>query len=140
MNKVIKYFRRKEKGILAYGLLLTALVFVLASCGGGNVDSASLRGGETRQTLAPQYFTGSTARAYVAARDVPEVLDSLHCYCECKKNFGHKSLLTCFVTTHARNCDICINEAVMANKLHKKGYDVVAIRKAVDKAFKKYAR
>ncbi|VAV85305.1 hypothetical protein MNBD_DELTA01-1220 [hydrothermal vent metagenome] len=139
MNKVIKCFNRKEKGIVVLSLFLTALVFVLVACG-GSVDPASLKGGETRQTLAPQYFTGSTAKAYVAAREIPEVLDSLHCYCECKKHHGHKSLLTCFVTTHGRNCSICIDEAVMANKLHKKGYDVVAIRKAVDKAFKKYAR
>lgn len=139
MNKVIRSFNRKGKGIAVCGLFLTALVFVLVSCG-SNVDPASLRGGESRQTLAPQYFTGNTAKAYMAAREIPEVLDSLHCYCECKKHFGHKSLLTCFVTTHGRNCSICINESVMAGKLYKKGYDVVAIRKAVDKAFKKYAR
>jgi len=140
MNKVKRFFNRKERGRVLRYLFLAVLVFGLAACGGSGVDPASLRGGETRQTLAPQYFTGDTAKAYVAAREIPEVLDSLHCYCECKKHQGHKSLLTCFVTTHGRNCSLCINEAVMANKLHKKGYDVVAIRKAVDKAFKKYAR
>ncbi len=140
MSKVIRLFNREERGLVFRSFLLAVLVFGLAACGGGSVDPASLRGGETRQTLAPQYFTGKTAKAYVAAREIPEILDSLHCYCECKKHQGHKSLLTCFVTTHGRNCSICIDEAVMANKLHKKGHDVVAIRKAVDKAFKKYAR
>jgi hypothetical protein len=138
MSKVKELFVRnigmKEKATKVTYLLLMGLVFMLASCG-GTVDPASLRGGETRQTLSPQYFTGSTARAYQAARDIPEVLDSLHCYCECKKHHGHKSLLTCFVTTHGRNCSICIDEAIMAGKLAKKGYDSVAIRKAVDKAF-----
>ncbi len=140
MSKVKRCFNREERGPVVRYFLLVFLVFGLVSCGASSVDPATLRGGEIRQTLAPQYFTGGTAKAYVAAREIPEVLDSLHCYCECKKHQGHKSLLTCFVTTHGRNCSICIDEAVMANKLHKKGYDVVAIRKAVDKAFKKYAR
>lgn len=146
MSKEKNVFTRRVKGTGRPGrvpafacLFVMGLFLLLASCS-GSVDPASLRGGETRQTLAPQYFTGSTAQAYKMAREIPEVLDSLHCYCECKKHFGHKSLLTCFVTTHGRNCNICIDEAVMAGKLHKQGKDVVAIRKAVDKAFAKYAR
>lgn len=138
MGKVKELFvrnvKRKEKCVWAINLLLMSTVFMLASCGGA-VDPASLRGGETRRTMAPEYFTGETAQAYRVAREIPEVLDSLHCYCDCKKNHGHKSLLTCFVTTHGRKCSICIDEAVMAGRLAKKGYDSVAIRKAVDKAF-----
>ena len=140
MDKVKRFFFRRESSRVAHCLLLVGLVFLLVSCGGSSIDPASLRGGENRPTLAPQYFTGKTAQAYQAAREIPEILDSLHCYCECKKHHGHKSLLTCFVTTHGRNCSICIDEAVMARKLHKEGKDVVAIRKAVDKAFKKFAR
>jgi hypothetical protein len=120
--------------------MLGSLVVVLAAllffqgCG-KDIDPASLRGGETRATLSPAYFTGVTARAYKAAREIPEVLDSLHCYCECKKNFGHKSLLTCYVDRHAERCGICIEEALMAHKMHNEGKDIIAIRKAVDKAF-----
>jgi len=139
MDKVKSIFFRRDSYAAAAYLFLMGFSLLLVSCG-SSIDPASLRGGETRQTLAPEYFTGSTAQAYRAAREIPEVLDSLHCYCECKKHHGHKSLLTCFVTTHGRNCSICIDEAVMARKLHKEGKDVVAIRKAVDKAFKKYAR
>ena len=108
---------------------------VLASCGKDAVDHSALRGGETRETLSPVYFTGEAAMSYAAAKEIPEILDSLHCYCECKKNMGHKSLLTCYVTEHASDCDLCIDEALMASRLHKEGHDAVSIRKAVDGEF-----
>ena len=56
---------------------------------------------ETRQTLPPALFSGRVKRAYQIARDIPEVLDKLYCYCMCKENSGHKNLLTCFVDNHA---------------------------------------
>lgn len=56
---------------------------------------------ETRPTLSPALFTGSVAVAYQVARDIPDVLDQLYCYCRCRENFGHKSLLTCYVDRHA---------------------------------------
>ncbi|MDP2689384.1 MAG: PCYCGC motif-containing (lipo)protein [Deltaproteobacteria bacterium] len=62
-------------------------------------------------------------------------MDSLYCYCDCKKHFGHKSLLTCYVDEHAVYCDICIDEALMARELHGQGMDVLAIRKAVDEKY-----
>jgi len=119
-------------------IVLLAALIVLQGCSAStdkNMDAASIKGGETRATLSPVHFTGVTARAYRAARDIPEVLDSLHCYCECKKNFGHKSLLTCYVNRHAERCGVCIDEAIMAQKLHKEGKDIVSIRRAVDRAF-----
>lgn len=109
------------------------MLFALASCSKTGVkDPTSLRGGEARPTLSPLNYTGTTAVAYQAAREIPEILDSLYCYCECAKHSGHKSLLSCYVDEHAVNCDICIDEAVMAYDLHKQGKDVVAIREAVD--------
>ena len=117
-------------------LSLLAFVFILSGCSSGeDIDPKTLRGGETRATLSPAYFTGSSAKAYLAAREIPEVLDSLHCYCECKKHLGHKSLLTCFVDQHGLHCDTCINEAVMAHEMHKKGKSILEIRRAVDKEF-----
>lgn len=98
-------------------------------------NPAELRGGETGATLDPSGFTGETAQAYRIAKEIPEVLDSLHCYCECKKHFGHKSLLSCYVDEHAKNCDVCQDEAFMAYELHKQGKDILTIRKAVDQRF-----
>lgn len=131
--------RRKVLGILAAVLLLGSSV-ALTSCNGtkgGATNAADLRGGETRATLSPENFTGLTRDAYRIAREIPEVLDSLHCYCECKKHFGHKSLLTCYVDEHAKYCDICMDEAFMANELHRQGLDIVSIRKAVDERYSK---
>ncbi len=56
---------------------------------------------ETRQTLPPTIFSGRVRKAYQIARDIPEVLDKLYCYCMCKENSGHKNLLTCYVDNHA---------------------------------------
>ena len=56
---------------------------------------------ETRQTLPPAIFSGRVRKAYQIARDIPEVLDKLYCYCMCKENSGHKNLLTCYVDNHA---------------------------------------
>ena len=67
------------------------------AAGGGAY--AALR--ETNPTLAPEDFTGVVRQAYQAARDIPEVLDRLYCYCRCRENHGHKNLLSCYVGTHA---------------------------------------
>lgn len=117
-----------------------AIALALSSCKGGGTDvtdPAALRGGEDRATLAPYNFNGATAKAYWIAKEIPEVLDSLYCYCDCKKHFGHKSLLTCYVDTHAAYCDVCMEEAFMAYDLHQQGMDVISIRKAVDEKFSK---
>ncbi len=123
---------------LASFFVILVAVRALYSCAGSSdseMTAESIRGGETRATLSPARFTGSAARAYRVAREIPEVLDGLHCYCECKKHHGHKSLLTCYVDRHAERCGPCNNEALMAHKLHKEGKDALSIRKAVDKAF-----
>ena len=74
-------------------------------------------------------------RAYAAARAMPEVLDGLFCYCQCKKNFGHRSLLTCFESEHGASCDICLGEAQMAAEMHATGASLDALRRAIDARF-----
>ena len=56
---------------------------------------------ETRRTLDPAKFVGKAARTHQVARDIPDVLDHLYCYCECDKHAGHKSLLSCYTDGHA---------------------------------------
>lgn len=119
-------------------LAVVVMLLTLASCQTSKteaIDPATLRGGETRPTLSPAYFGGTVAEAYRIAKEIPEVLDSLYCYCDCKKHFGHKSLLTCYVDTHAAYCDVCLEEALLAYDMHREGADVVTIRKAVDDKF-----
>ena len=56
---------------------------------------------ETRPTLDPALFVGKARAAHQVAREIPDVLDRLYCYCECDKHAGHKSLLSCFTDGHA---------------------------------------
>ena len=67
----------------------------------GKGEKVKIRLHETRPTLPPERFEGKVRRAYAVARQIPEVLDQLYCYCRCRENFGHKSLLSCFVDNHA---------------------------------------
>ncbi len=73
------------------------------SGGRGAGVSASAGGGllERRPTLPPSLFVGQVARAYGVAREIPEVLDKLYCYCRCKESIGHLNLLTCYTERHA---------------------------------------
>lgn len=122
-------------------LFAVITLFALSSCSSNEAQKAPVpssggfKGGETRQTLSPSNFTGDAAKAYQAALEIPEVLDSLYCYCDCEKHSGHKSLLSCYVDEHALHCDICIYEALMAHDLHKKGVGIDLIRKAIDGRF-----
>lgn len=56
---------------------------------------------ETRPTLDPARFVGKAALAHQIAREIPDTLDQLYCYCECDKHVGHKSLLSCYTDGHA---------------------------------------
>lgn len=55
---------------------------------------------EKRPTLDPALHEGNTALAYQVARDIPDVLDQLTCYCACA-SYGHVSLLSCYTDGHA---------------------------------------
>ena len=70
-------------------------------------------------TLAPAQFVGKTREAYVVAREIPQTLAQLPCYCHCDQSFGHKSLQTCFVDDHASHCAVCVDEALLAYRLQK---------------------
>ena len=56
---------------------------------------------ETRPTLDPARFVGKAKRSHQAAREIPDALDQLYCYCACDKHLGHKSLLSCYTDGHA---------------------------------------
>jgi hypothetical protein len=63
--------------------------------------AAAYAGRETRPTLDPARFVGKARLAHQVAREIPDVLDRLYCYCECDKHLGHKSLLSCYTDGHA---------------------------------------
>jgi hypothetical protein len=71
-------------------------------------------------------------RAYEGAREFPAVFDGLYCYCQCKENMGHRSLLTCYQSEHAASCDVCLTEGTMATQMHRQGASLDQIRQAID--------
>lgn len=98
------------KGKLTILIAVTLALSILAVSIGAAQKSPtvskdeSLRKGEMRATLAPELFSNPRVReAYRIAKEIPWVLDSIYCYCECEQSpaFRHKSLLSCYVDNHA---------------------------------------
>jgi hypothetical protein len=92
---------------------------------------------ETRPIVPANNYTGRAAATYRYAAEIPQVIDSLYCYCQCKENpmFHHKTLLTCFTDDHAADCDICMKEAEMAYEMTKQGKTPKEIQAAVDQYY-----
>lgn len=51
-------------------------------------------------TLSPVLFTGYAAKGYQVAKEIPEVLERVMCYCGCDRNPGHQNNLDCFTDDH----------------------------------------
>ena len=80
------------------------------------------------EILAAASFTQRQVRkAYEIAKEIPAILAQQPCYCYCKRR-GHRSLLDCFATKHAADCDICVREAIFAQQEHKLGKSAEQIR------------
>ncbi|MDT8318463.1 MAG: CYCXC family (seleno)protein [bacterium] len=118
-------------------LVLIVLAFTLVSAGCSSPEYPGAFGGEKRDTMSPGHFIGKTGRAYKSAKDNPDLLDKIYCYCKCQDNFGHKSLLTCFVDRHGSQCGVCMDEALMADDLRKKGYGDEEIVEKINAKFSK---
>jgi hypothetical protein len=51
------------------------------------------------KTLDPHLFKGKARQAYQIAKEIPEVLAQIPCFCDCDV-FGHENLLDCFIDQH----------------------------------------
>jgi len=124
---------------LVAGLAGAAAVGLLATKRSvGVVVHPEPRPGVTAERVLPPDAVASTpgaAAAYAAARSAPHMLDGVHCYCECAKHFGHRSLLTCFESDHGSRCDTCMGEATLAARLASQGSALDDIRRAIDRRF-----
>ena len=95
------------------------------------------RPGITAEHVLPasHFKKASVGKSYDMAREIPEVLDGLHCYCECTESMGHRSLLSCFESEQPSGCWSCNEEMKLAHKLNGAGKTLDEIRKAVDERF-----
>lgn len=98
-------------------------------------------GSAASQVLDPEQFKDPTQilikKGYLAAKTVPDICAKLFCYCGCDITDKHSSLLDCFTSDHGVGCPICIEEALIALAMHKKGKAICDIQYAVDKRYAK---
>jgi len=95
------------------------------------------RPGITAEGVLPDEAVEERAReAYQKARLVPQVLDGIHCHCDCHRRHPElHSLLDCFKSQMAARCIICLGAAELAADLHGQGKSLEEIRKAIDKQY-----
>jgi len=79
-------------------------------------------------TMDPQSFSGRARVAYQVAKDIPEILVQLPCFCGCRDGLGHKNNLYCFADNHGNICDMCQSIALDAQEMHRKGLPIEQIR------------
>ena len=85
------------------------------------------------KVLDPLGFADPRVRAaYDAAKKYAHVLEEIYCYCRCRENIGHRALVECFETDHGANCDVCMNEAIVAARMTAEGKTPREIQKAID--------
>ena len=80
-------------------------------------------------TLPPEMFLDPKAReAYQVAKDIPDVLRELPCFCGCMRTHGHKNNLFCFMDEHGSACEICEDVALDAKRMHNNGASIKEIQ------------
>src|ERR1051326_320165 len=100
MKKQTVWLALGSAGILA----VAAWIFI----GGSNVPLTA-SGAKLVQTMDPHSFSNDprAQAAYQVAKDMPEVLAELPCFCGCMTAFGHESNLFCFRDSHGAGCEVC---------------------------------
>jgi hypothetical protein len=102
----------------------------------GNTVPAYFASAEAAQpypkTLPPEQFPIRViAQAYRVAQEMPGVLAQQPCYCFCSRTAGHRGLLDCYTDLHGSACSICVQEALLTEKLTKEGRTPAEIREAI---------
>jgi hypothetical protein len=138
-SKTKRSRKRKSKrqglwlGIALAGALgLIAWVFF-----GGYGYQLTASGAKLVHTMDPNYFSKDpkARAAYQVAKDMPEVLAELPCFCGCMTAMGHESNLFCFRDEHGSGCNICEDIALEARDMHDKGLSIDRIKQAIREHF-----
>src|SRR5262249_38584418 len=89
--------------------------------------------------LSPTIFDDERTRAaYQVAKDIPDVLEQLPCFCGCMTNFGHKNNLFCFKDQHGSGCTLCQDIALDARRLHDEGKTIAQIQDTIKAKYARY--
>ena len=103
--------------------------------GRAEAETVAANAAQERLTLDPNQFIGPVKQAYTIAEKNPALLAQLHCYCGCDKSEGHQSLLDCYRSRHGASCEICTEEALLAERMSEQGSPVEQIRDAIRRKF-----
>jgi hypothetical protein len=126
--------KKKSNSNLWLGIGAVAFLAVIAWFTLGGSGGTSLPAGlKLVATMSPSYFANDpkAQAAYQTAKDIPEVLAELPCFCGCMQNFGHESNLFCFRDEHGSGCSMCEDIALDARDMHKKGFSIDRIKEAI---------
>ena len=135
--------------MLKRGLALTCLFFLIL------VVSAPWAISQQEQGVVPAFNAGPPAKgtrlppilgkeqlwgenaqspyqthAYELAAKIPVVLHQQPCYCYCDR-MGHKSLHSCFESTHGAQCSTCMKEVYYSYQMTKQHKTAAQIRKGI---------
>jgi hypothetical protein len=101
--------------------------------------STPAAGTELAPILTKDQLWGSNAQfsyqthAYELAAKIPKVLYQQPCYCYCDRSMGHKSLHSCFSSTHGAECGTCLKELYYTYTMNKQGKTARQIRAGIIK-------
>jgi hypothetical protein len=126
--------KKKSNGNLWIGVGAVVVLGLIAWASWPSSDGGiSTSGLNLVATMSPSLFAGDVRarNAYQVAKDIPEVLAELPCYCGCMLSFGHKNNLFCFKDEHGSACTVCMDIALDARDMHRKGMSVAGIRDTI---------
>ena len=127
---------------LSLGLLLLVTLAFSVSWAGSEEEqvpaynSAPAKGTKLPPILSADQLWAENAQypyqthAYELAAKIPTVLHQQPCYCYCDR-IGHKSLHSCFESTHGSQCSICLKELYYSYLMHQKGKTSAQIRQGI---------
>jgi len=88
-----------------------------------------------KAVLEPASVPIFAREGYEAVQRKPRLMSQMPCFCYCEK-FGHTSLHTCFETDHAVHCDVCLKEALEADRMDSQGLSPQEIREFIIQTYK----
>ena len=117
-------------GVFAVAIIAGIAWYSVRGTSNEEVTAAQLS--KSDGVLSPTIFDDAKTRAaYQVAKDIPEVLEQLPCFCGCMSHFGHKNNLFCFKDMHGSGCEMCEDIALDARKMHDQGMSIMQIQENI---------